>query len=543
MSKSRSFSIYLLKQGFDAANALKDDHSLEREVDATQLPAGATLFVLDSVPREPWWKSYFGVAKPLNQVGKGALICLPVENRCFALSFGHVAHNLKDASYEYDFGLRVTLNSLDPAKLKSTDVLEPGAARRQRTQVPVDSDLTYFDFDRDSAILKSLTGKVKNEHKELFKHATGASSLRISTSVSSDGLAALCKKLLELYESDTFKTAFPDIQNITPVRDPDVVSQLDANLLVAVHDKGDGLYLTIPAMVDYHENVFASFTGAGESLVYDDVFIDRYYDYLEKRGRPLADITLEDLKQHTLRLTDEDGDPYQRYPIFNCLILDTTLNGGTETYHLCEGNWYKIESAYIAKLKAYLDPLCTDLTLPAYNHDGEGAYNLAAAAGDAAILCLDKGNISPPGQTQIEPCDLYKVGDGHGVFYHIKISTLSAQLSHLFNQGTNAIELLKLDRESVALLKASITNKAGNGTAAQFIQPIDDQKYHVVFGIVTHKDKQLKSNNLPLFSRVSLMRSMRALQVMSVRANFGFIEDASQKNPGKKKARKKKNGD
>src|SRR5690606_34621386 len=127
------------------------------------LPENATLFVLDSAPREPWWKSYFGVTMPLNQVSKGALIFLPVGDRCFALSFGHVAHNLKDTSYEYDFGLRVTLNSLDPTKLKSTDVLDPGAARRQRTQVPVDSDLTYFDFDRDSAILKSLTGKVKDE--------------------------------------------------------------------------------------------------------------------------------------------------------------------------------------------------------------------------------------------------------------------------------------------------------------------------------------------------------------------------------------------
>jgi uncharacterized protein (TIGR04141 family) len=278
-------------------------------------------------------------------------------------------------------------------------------------------------------------------------------------------------------------------------------------------------------------------------LIYDDVFIGRYYEYLDERGKPLANITLEDLKQHTLRLTDEDGDPYQHYPIFNCLIFDTTLNGGTETHHLCEGNWYKIENGYIAKLKAYLDPLCADLTLPAYSHDGEGAYNVAVAAGDGAILCLDKGNIGPPGQTQIEPCDLYTVTDGHGVFNHVKISTLSAQLSHLFNQGTNAIELLKLDQESVDRLKAMISNKVGNGVAAQFVQPIDDKKYHVVFGIVTHKDKHLKSDNLPLFSRISLMRNMKALQTMSVRANFGFIEDASQKNQGKQKKRKKKGQD
>lgn len=291
-------------------------------------------------------------------------------------------------------------------------------------------------------------------------------------------------------------------------------------------------------MVDYHDNVFSSFSGAGASLIYDDVFIDRYYDYLESNNKTAGDISLGDLTKHTLRLTDEDGNPHQRFPIFNCLIFDTTLNGGSETFHLCEGNWYRIENEYVAKLKTYLDPLYADLALPPYNHDGEGAYNEAVAAGDPAIVCLDKGNIAAPGQTQIEPCDLYTVTDGHCIFNHVKISTLSAQLSHLFNQGTNAIELLKLDPESVDRLKAGIEEKAAEGTAQQLLQPLDDQKFHVVFGIVTHKDKQLMSDNLPLFSRISLMRNMKALQVMSVRASFGFIEDISPKNQGRKKKRK-----
>jgi uncharacterized protein (TIGR04141 family) len=156
--KSRAFSIFLFKEGYDASNALKEDQLLQAGVDATALPAGASLFVLDGVPKPPWWKNYFGIEKDLSQVNKGALVFLPVTGRTFALSFGHVSHNLKEASYEYDFGLRVTLNSVDPDKLKNTDTLEPGAARRQKTQVAVDSDLTYFDFDRDTKILKSLTG-------------------------------------------------------------------------------------------------------------------------------------------------------------------------------------------------------------------------------------------------------------------------------------------------------------------------------------------------------------------------------------------------
>ena len=138
MAKTRSFSIYLLKDGFEPSTALEQDHPLDT-AHASDLPDDAVLFVLDANPVPPWWKSYFGIRKRLEQVHKGALMFLPVDGRWFAFAFGHVAHNLKEDSYEYDFGLRVTLNSVEPNALRSTNSLEPGIGRRQRTQVPVGS--------------------------------------------------------------------------------------------------------------------------------------------------------------------------------------------------------------------------------------------------------------------------------------------------------------------------------------------------------------------------------------------------------------------
>ncbi len=543
VSKSRSFSIYLLKQGFDASNSLNEDHRLDDAVGAAYLPEGASLFVLDNHPNEPWWKAYFGIQKNLNQVTKGALIFLPVGQRCFALSFGHVYHNLKDESYEYDFGLRVTLNSVDPNKLKSTDIFEPGAARRQRTQVPVDSDLTFFDFDRDSTILKSLTGKVKDEHKELFKHATGSSNLRISSALSSDRLIELCKKLLELYESTAYKDTFPDIQNITPVRDPQTIEELNGKLLEALRAKNDDLYLAIPNIISYADNVCIVFSGEGKSLIYDDAFLGRYYEYLELHEVPLNTIGISELKKHRLVLTDEDGTPRQAYPLIKCLIHDTSLGGAGETYHLNEGDWYKVDDKFVAKLRTFLDPLCDDLDLPDFSHGNEGAYNEGVANDNPAFLCFDKKNIAPPGQSMVEPCDLYSVNDGHSIFHHVKISTLSAQLSHLFNQGANAVQLLKLEPQSVDKLKALIDGMAPDMAKDDFKQPVNDGKFHVSFSIITHKDKAAKSENLPLFSRISLMRVMRDLQIMSVKACYGFVADASPKAAGRKKKRKQQNAD
>ncbi len=544
MSKSHSFSIYLLKEDFDARNALKADHTLDDAVAGEALPDGSTLFVLDNAPIPPWWKAYFGIQKDLRQALKGAVVFLPVDGRVFAITFGHVYHNLVDTSYEYDFGLRVTLNCLDPDKLKSTDILEPSGARRQRTQMPTDSDLTYFDFDQDTTILKSLTGKVKDEHKSLFKHATGASNIRVSSDVTPGGLTELCEKLLNLYEDDTYKTTFPGLQNISPVRDPSILAALDGLLVEAVKAKSDSLSLSVPEILNYHEGLWATFSGAGAGLIYDDVFIGRYYEYLNQRQVSLDTIDVETLRKHCLNLTNEEGQPRgERHSVYKCLIFDTALGESGATYHLCDGNWYLVDSDFVTGLSTFLDPFCAESTFPDFTHENEAAFNEAIAATGTGLICLDMTSIAPDGQKGVEPCDVYELKDGKAVLHHVKISTLSAQLSHLFNQGTNSVHLLRDDADARDKLKSLVSAKAPANAQDQFASPIDGDRFKVVFQIVTHKNAEAKALNLPLFSRISLMRALKDLRRMGIEAEFAFIKDATPTSAGKKKKRQSKGDD
>ena len=146
MAKSRGFSIYLLKDTFSNENALKDDNNLELLLDGgTNLPDGAIIYVADKPSSAPWRKSYWGINKDLRQAQKGALVFLPINNRWVVLTFGMTYHQLKDNCFEYDFGLKTTLNTLDPRKIKSTDILQPENAKRQRIQSPIASELNFFD--------------------------------------------------------------------------------------------------------------------------------------------------------------------------------------------------------------------------------------------------------------------------------------------------------------------------------------------------------------------------------------------------------------
>jgi uncharacterized protein (TIGR04141 family) len=540
MSKSRPFSVYLLKSGYDASNALKEFSKLESETAADKLPAGAQLFILDGPPSNVWWTSYFGVQKVIKQASKGAVVFFPVGQRCFALSFGAGYHGLKDESYEHDFGLRVTLNCVDPKKLKSTDTMQPGAARRQRIQSPVGEELTYFDFDRNSSVLRSLTGKVAEKYKNLFKDATGASSLNIKSTSLPNGLTGLCEKLLELYESESYRATFPDIQNIIPVRDPQLLDELGNALVTAVRTKAENLYLSIPDMIDYRKGAhYAAFSGVGKSDLYEDVFIDKYYEYLENNSVDLSQTSFDDLKHQRLNLIDENENEIDSFAMQNCFIFETPLGQEGQTYHIADGKWYRVENSYLARLKDTLDPLCAPTALPPYCHENEGHYN-ESMVGALGYICLDEKNISPDGQTQVEPCDLYSVEDGTAIFHHIKRSTLSGALSHLFNQGTNAIELLKLEPKAIEKLQELVMEKAIVDSAEGLLNPIKDGKFGVVFGIVTHKNQKAKSENLPLFSRISLMRSARWLKVSGTQCKFGFIEDKSPKKQGISKTRRKK---
>ncbi len=539
MTKAHSFSVFLLKEGFNATNALKEDNDLEADA-AKHLPDGAVLYVRDSDPYPPWWKSYFAVQKDLFQTSKGALVFIPAAGRWFALSFGHVSHNLQDTSYEYDFGLRITLNCVDPEKLKSTDTLEPSGAKRQRTQIPIDGDLTYFDVDTDSTIFKSLTGKVKDEYKDIFKHATGAKNVRISSTASPAELVDLCSKLLTLYQDESYKTEFPGIQDISPVSDPAVIAALDAKLIAAIQAKEKNLSLSVPEIQNYHDGLWNIFRGSGSGKVYDDVTIDSYYEYLEEKSVDFNSIKTAVLKKHELVLTDEGGrDIRKSFPIYKCLLFDVVLED-KQTYHLCEGNWYQIARDYIAKLTADLDLLCKNSTLPEYNHKNEGAYNQEASKLSKSRICLDRENIAPPKQKQVEPCDIYEVVEQKAILHHIKISTDAPALSHLFNQGVNSINLLHSESEAMAKIKRLVSEKIDEEYKGDLISPLENKNIMVSFGIISRKDPINKSLNLPLFSRISLRRCMKELKRMGIEAEFSFIADLSPKNEGKKKEKAKR---
>lgn len=546
--KSRSYSIYLLKDGVEPSAALEDGHDLEKVEDAEHLPANAILYVMDSTPKEPWWKKHFGIKKEIKQVTKGAIAFFPAKDRWFALTFGNVYHQLDDYAYEYDFGLKVTLNSLDPNELKSADSVQPGEAKRRRTQVPNSTDLTYLDFDGNSEIIRALTGKVREEFRELFKNATGAASLKVSMSLSLDEMSDTCSKLVDLYNNDSYKELFPNIQNISPIKDPAQRDKLTVALMDAFRSKSQDISLTIPDVVDYRDRTCCIFRAQeGESDVYPDISIDEFYQFIEEYF-DLEDCDVDLLRKVKMVLTDADGVGWKSYNCFRCLIFEFHDNAENALFHFCDGQWFRVEESFLKQLTDYIDERCEDYDICAYNHDkeedgklvySEGTYNKGVEAHNSDFICLDLKDISPAGESQVEPCDLYTTKEDAdcksgrlGELVHVKISTRSASLSHLFNQGANSMHLIKREPTSKEKFRSLVESKLDERDPDVFLAPIDDLDFKVIFGVITHKNPDEKSKNLPLFSKISLMRCMQDLFVMDIPSGLVFIPDQSPKKEG-----------
>lgn len=540
-TKSRPFSVHLLKTGYDASNALSGDHKLGDPVTASNLPIASVLHVFDGKPREPWWRLYLGISGKLEQATKAALLFVEVDGRTFAICFGNTAHNLENESYEYDFGLKVTLNCVDPDKLKNTDVAEPGAARRQRTQTSVGSDLTYFDFESDSKVLRSLTGVVKPEFADLLKNVTGSSNVRFTSRTRVGEIPTLCKKLFELYQLEDYKTSFPDVQNISPVRDPATIQELDASLVEALRGRSDVPLLAVPELLDYNDYSSARFTGEGASLLYPDLYLDLYYQHLESRGFDLSKLDRDKLAHDKLELLTEDEQRRGIYPIYRCLVYDSNVAGDSGIFHLMEGSWYRFEADYVKRVTESLEPLLATTSLPPCTAHEEKDYNLAAAAAVANGVCLDRTSFSPTGSRQVEPCDVLYEDSGTAAFAHVKISTTGSELSHLFNQGANSIELLRSNDEAREKLRKLIDVKAASPSVARVIQAlVDVDKTRVDYVIITHKPAAGGVNNLPLFSRIGLSRAARSLRAMRVEVRLSFVANDAPDRPGKQRARKKR---
>jgi uncharacterized protein (TIGR04141 family) len=170
--------------------------------------------------------------------------------------------------------------------------------------------------------------------------------------------------------------------------------------------------------------------------------------------------------------------------------------------------------------------------LPANTCSSEGKYNKKVIELHDKTVLFDREDYYPKGHTPIELCDLCQLGDDNSVsLIHVKVGVHSCRLSHLFSQGYVGSRELLSDSGAFAHFKKIIDSSAlKQEDKDKIISKVKDRKnLKVVYAIITKKAKELKSDALPLFSRINLQRAIRSLISMGVEPSVQLVPDDYRK--------------
>lgn len=496
-------SIYLLKDDIKTPDdAIKVAGVLEHEtlhLDGIE----AELYVQPAYTKAPRWSKLFEGVIDLKKLGirssnAAAAMVVPAAGRLFAVTFGFGRHLLRPGVCEERFGLKVTLNAINPQSIRSIDRKTfESLGRHVQEQTSRPAGATDFGLDIEQDMLRAVTGTPRDP--ELGSRLHGKVALVANVDFGLDRVVDYLEKCEELAHDDSYKTEYPWVDHISEITDAALKNRLDEELVDRIRDERfDRLWLAVPDRIDWGEVDGFKFSESNRVNTAPDL---QFADLLDQLRDP-ASLTVSQLKSKKAFCFAHDHlKPIHRWSAYQCVCFE--VDDGNETYLLSGGKWYRIASSFVQGVNDFVAAMPrSTLKLPACQDVAEGEYNIKVSASDPEFYTLlDAKNVSyGGGHSKIEVCDLL-TADRRLV--HVKKYGGSSILSHLFAQAAVSGELLFMDADFRAKANLLVPR------SKRFPDRLRPADYEVVLAIVTWSKKEL---TLPFFSRVSLRAATRRLR-------------------------------
>jgi uncharacterized protein (TIGR04141 family) len=501
--KIRTFTIFLLKDSH-AASPLKPDVTVSEYPVKHENAQIGTLYVQPSHDHPPAWLSFFSGSVPdfaerIVNANTAALYVTAIGGRTFAVAFGYGRHLLAPGSWEEDFGLRVTLNSVDASRIRSVDRMSLDAiGQHSQIQASREANISEFGLDLDQDLLRAVTGPPSGPG--LGERLTGKDGLQISIGVDLAGLSGVLEKLLVQWQSNAYKEAFPWLDQIKEVRDASKRDELDALVLARIKQpEANRLWLTVPQLIDWSSVAGFKYRVARSAEIYPDVHLKTFKDECTN----VDNLTVDDLKtRHIFAVSHENDNVIDSWAVYRCLYAE--VDQGQDTYLLTTGRWYKVGHQFLENVNAAVAAIPqSSLQLPNYHDKSETEYNARVKEESPTVYALmDEKFIRMGGRDKVEFCDLFT--HSKKVIHVKRYTGSSAPLSHLFAQAIVSGTLFRREPE--------FRNKVNAELPAPY-RPVTPApaagEYEIVLGIISQSFGALV---LPFFSRINLKNTYERLQ-------------------------------
>jgi len=513
-------TIFLIKPSTSRSECLRVTKAAS--MSEFEFPDGtkASLHTFSTPPQAPKWFNFFSdVVENLPSVvssSASAVLFVSKSDRLFAVTFGYGRSLLVPGSWEEDFGLKVTLNSVDRTKIKTVDRMTLDAiGQHSRIQASRDASIGEFGLDLEQDFLRAVTGKATDP--TLGSVLTGKDALTVTVAISPQELPALLGRYLAQSESEAYKAAFPWVDQIHEVKNPAKIGELDSTLVERIRSDEPGrLWLSIPEIIDWSQVEGFKYRNSAKAKQFSDVHI---IDWLSQIGGSER-ISVEALRKQyrVFAMAQGSEEVYRQWTIHRCLYCE--VDEGHETYLLSNGKWYRLGTDFRERINGQFDAVPQSSSrLPEYVDKSEGDYNTRVAAENSEVFALmDQKTIQCGGQyDKVEFCDLFS---STKQIIHVKrYAGSSGPLSHLFAQAVVSGSLFRRD---------SHFRSAVNSELPSMYRPVTDEpkpeQYEVIFGIVSKSQHGLV---LPFFSRVNLSNARNRLLDLGFKVSLSKIQAQS----------------
>jgi uncharacterized protein (TIGR04141 family) len=500
----RTLTIYLVNAAIADAQAIVRPGLRHHVVTVNGQHIG-DLFVKVGHPHTPPWVTFFNDAvadlTAVRSMSTSAVLLIQTGGRYFAIVFGFGRMLLYPSTTDDRFGLKVTLNAVDPTKIRSIDreTLDSPAPHSQ-IQARVAANITEFGLDVDQDLLRAVTGIPRD--KTLGKRLTGKDALRTTGPFTLDALPALLRRYLAESEKTSYREEFPWLDHIQEVKNPELRRSLDEIVEAKLQRRDfDGMWLSVPERIEWQNVDGFTYRKSGTAQQHPDIHLRTFVDSL----RDPTSVTIEAIRhRYRIYANSDNEDIVYEWPVYQCLYAE--IEHTAKQYLLNNSTWYLVDSAFRDRVENSFRRLPKNkCALPNAQQDEiERVYNKRVADSDNDFALMDRKLIRyPDPRSPIEFCDLYSTARE---IIHVKPYAGSSTLSHLFAQGVTSAMLFAHD----AGFRFAVTNKLP--TTHQISnpqQPLISKTYSVVYAIISGSQNVL---TIPFFSKVTLQGAAKTLR-------------------------------
>jgi uncharacterized protein (TIGR04141 family) len=220
-------------------------------------------------------------------------------------------------------------------------------------------------------------------------------------------------------------------------------------------------------------------------------------------------------------LSAASGQGLRQWSVYRSLVFD--FEDDDSRYVLSGGDWFAIDPDYATETRRYIEAFEVDApVLPAVTADEhEDAYNTRVRdASPTEALLLDRVMFrATQSQDAVEFCDLLLKPNR---LVHVKRKSGSSTLSHLFNQGLVAGELLQFDEG----FRNAVRERVDSNAAFVGLIPagqLSPSTFQVAFCVIAPPPRGGR-HFLPFFSQVSFRRAAEQLSSRGYRVSLARID-------------------